>query len=92
VQEWHGIRDTVLRDTAGTVLHQEPRKGERTRRDVGRNRKAAATSEKPEDIRHCRQEVSYTGNREASNRIFRQHTKNEHQDIVEGSDPSETEK
>jgi hypothetical protein len=36
MQKWHGARDTVIRNMAGAVLHQEPRMDERMRRDVGR--------------------------------------------------------
>jgi hypothetical protein len=51
--------------------------------------KTEATSGKPENIRDPRTN-SRVGDREASSRIFRQDSKNERQDIVEGSAPSET--
>jgi hypothetical protein len=40
VQEWHGIRDMGVGDKARMMLENEPRKDERTRRDIGRTRAA----------------------------------------------------
>jgi hypothetical protein len=40
VQEWHGIRDTVIRDMERKMLQKEPRMDKRARRDIGRARNA----------------------------------------------------
>jgi hypothetical protein len=50
MQEWHGVRDTAIKDRRsnrddgksgpGTMLQGEPRKDGRSGRDVGRNRNA----------------------------------------------------
>jgi hypothetical protein len=42
VQEWHGARDTGVRDQKKKkrILQEEPRKEERMRRDVGKARNA----------------------------------------------------
>jgi hypothetical protein len=38
VEEWNDVRNTVVRNMAGIMLHQEPRNNERMRKDVGRVR------------------------------------------------------
>jgi hypothetical protein len=66
------------------------------RKDVGRNRKdprlrKATTSEEGEDIRQDLQGDPKAGDRKENSWVFRQNSKNEFQDIMEGSAPSETE-
>jgi hypothetical protein len=74
VREWHGARNAE-----GTVLHQEPRKDERTRKDVGRARNAewnneprlqtGAASWKRQNIMGSTARLS-DGGREAGSRDF----------------------
>jgi hypothetical protein len=40
MQEWHGTRDTIIRDMARIVWYKGPRKDRHTRGVVRRNQKA----------------------------------------------------